>query len=123
MIEAAVPDPEVAQLAVMRKRAGDLLASGVLEDSQQLICKEMINTEVEEMKAYMQSRALVAQPAGLPAGTGMGTDGTQLAAGGGSGTAYTYNRVYCVNTNAGLETYPYSPRLVRVNTTIAIRAW
>jgi hypothetical protein len=30
----------------------------------------------------------------------------------------TYIRVYCVNTNAGLETYPYSPRLVRVNTTI-----
>ena len=93
MIEAAVPDPEAAQLAVMRKRAGDLLASGVLEGPQQLICKEVVNTEVQEMEAFMQRRALnllAAQPA---AGTGMGTGatttssiisgaGTQLAAGG-----------------------------------------
>ena len=35
----------------------------------------------------------------------------------------TYVRVYLIYTNAGLETYPYSPRLVRVNITLNIRAW
>jgi hypothetical protein len=35
----------------------------------------------------------------------------------------TYIRVYYVYTNAGLETYPYTPRLVRVKHHHTIRAW
>jgi hypothetical protein len=34
-------------------------------------------------------------------------------------TPSTYVRVYFVYTNAGLETYPYSPRLVRVTSLLS----